>query len=97
MTAELNAGFSKRELKLLAREGYAATSREKLDGSWYIFLEDADPLGRGQIVTLGEGDTRIDALRDALAKAQALPRCTCGGPISDRYRVCVRCDAEVAA
>jgi hypothetical protein len=97
MEKDLNEGFSKRELKMLEKHGYSATALEKISGGWRVFLFDVDARGRGEVVIFGTGETRLDALQDALTRAQELPRCSCGGPISDRYRVCVRCDKPIAS
>ena len=93
MTSVLNIGFSKRELKLLDSAGFAASLEEKREGGWLVFLHDPDV--ERDVVALGTGSVRLDALRDALAQAEALPRCACGGACSTRWCTCVRCGADV--
>jgi hypothetical protein len=90
---ELNVGFSRRELKLLESAGFAASLLEKPD-EWLVFLHDARA-PQSDVVALGSAPVRLDALRDAISKAETLPRCECGGACSTRFHACVRCGASV--
>lgn len=92
---ELNVGFSKRELKILTRAGYSAALHEKTDG-WHVFLYDTGT-PRSDVIALGTAAVRIDAIRDAISQAQALPRCACGSSFDTRWRTCVRCGANLEA
>jgi hypothetical protein len=90
---EVNVGFSRRELKLLESAGFAASLLEK-PTEWLVFLYDAKAL-QSDVVALGSAAVRLDAIRDAMTKAEAFPRCQCGGACSTRFHACVRCGDSV--
>lgn len=90
---EINVGFTRRELRILSREGLCGDATELRSGEWWVGIYDAG-VSRSDLIALGTGATRMDALRDGLAQAKAMPLCPCGGVLDVRWRCCVRCGSD---
>lgn len=90
---EINVGFTRRELRMLSREGLCGDATERRNGEWWVGIYDAG-VSRSDLIALGTGATRMDALRNGLSQATKMPRCPCGGVLDVRWRCCVRCGSE---